>query len=98
MHTTTVKMKDGRVFARPMGTFRPVEGWFTLLGNDEKLFFKDVESAITEGERVGYIRDENGKVVAPRIEDVDEVERAREYLRDARKYKWHENIPVQEWE
>jgi len=53
MHDTLVKMKDGRVFCSPIWQFRPLEGWMTLINCDEKLYFDDMESAVTEDERLG---------------------------------------------
>lgn len=75
-------MKDGRVYHGILWMWRPEEGWFQLAAADEqnapdKFWFRDVESAVTEGQRVGVIRDEFGKVIGPKIVDEDEIERAR---------------------
>lgn len=88
MHNTKVTMKDGRVFDAPIHFFRPVEGYMTLMGHEEILYFKDMVSATTEGERISY-----GKVGTQ-----DEIQRAKKYLQDARKFNWHGTIPIQEWE
>lgn len=87
MHNTTVTMKDGRVFSSPIYIFRPCSGYLTLFHIKETLYFEDMISAITENVRPG--------------ETNDEIQRARNYLRDARKYGWHgmdKNTPKQEWE
>ena len=67
MHDTFVKMKDGRRFAAPIWSFCPREGYLTLMDGDGPLFFRDMESAVTQGERIS--RTEVG--------DQDEIERAR---------------------
>lgn len=59
-----------------------------LVGIEEKLNFKDMVSATTEGERIGH-----GKVGTQ-----DEIQRAKSYLKEARKYGWHDPLPVQDWE
>lgn len=88
MHNTTVKLKDGRILVAPLWLFKPEQGFLCLQGSDERLCFNNILSATTEGERIGY-----GKVGTQ-----DEVERAKKYLQDARKYKWHDSLPIQEWE
>lgn len=72
MHTTIVKMKDGREFRGALWTFRPLEGWFNVTeeGSPEKIYFKDCESVITLGQRIH-----------PGVtENQDEIERAKENL------------------
>jgi hypothetical protein len=57
-------------------------------------------SCVTEGERLGRTRNELGELV-PKIGDLDEIDAAKKYLADCRKYKWEgmdENSPKQEWE
>ena len=71
MHLTTVKMKDGRTFQGPIWTWRPLEGYFTIPGDaraPEKIMFDDVESAVTENQRIRV----------DLIADQDELVRARE--------------------
>ena len=68
MHDTTVKFKNGKILCAPLWYFRPVEGFFSLAGENSTLYyFRDVESMITSGERTGLNK----------IEDQDELERAR---------------------
>lgn len=70
MHNTEVKMKDGREFCGPIWKWRPSEGWFSIWSDEtapERIYFRDVESAITRGDR-------NRHGV---IGDLDELERAR---------------------
>lgn len=81
-------MKNGKTFDGYIHFFRPEQGFLTLMGNEEKLFFKDMTSAITLQER--YRQGE--------VRDQDEIERAKTYLQDARKYNWHGELPIQEWE
>lgn len=81
MHDTLVVMQDGRRFCGPMWYFRPEEGWMTVVDdrcNGEPIYFRDMASAVTYGERVGIQRDENGNAIGPEIADVDEIERARQ--------------------
>ena len=78
MHDTRIKMKDGRVFSGPLWNFRPKEGWMSIVVEDdagvpEKVYFRDVESAVTAGQRVGINEDGTAKCV-----DQDELKRARE--------------------
>ena len=82
MHTTKIKLKDGRQFEGYVRKWRPVEGYLTLGGLTEQLKFEDMESAITYDERTGVIRDEDGKIVGTKIEDVDELQRAKDYIRE----------------
>lgn len=77
-------MKDGTKWCGPLWTFRPEEGWLHLAGDPEdagpeKIYLRDIESCTTYGERVGVLRNSEGKIIGPRIEDVDELERARKY-------------------
>ena len=65
MHYTKVKMKDGTEHYSPIWKWRPKEGYFTLVSENapKKIFLRDVESAVTENERVsinqvGVDRDE----------------------------------------
>jgi hypothetical protein len=75
MHDTVVKMKDGRKFIGGIWTFKPTEGFLTLIGIDETLYFKDMESAVTYGERLSVSK----------IGDQDEIERAKKYGWDGKK-------------
>lgn len=69
MHDARVKMKDGREYFASLWSFRPTEGWFSICDNDapEKIFFRDVESAVNFGVRVHALD----------VRDVDLLERAR---------------------
>lgn len=70
MHNTIVKMKDGRVFCGPIWKWRPSEGWFSIPSDEnapEKIYFRDVRSAMTKGDR-NYGGD---------VEDRDELARAK---------------------
>ncbi len=80
MHDTLVKMKDGREFCGPIWEFNPKGGYLTLSGEDadtnsgRPIHFKDMASAITKGQRVGVV---DGRTGTPRLEDQDEIARAR---------------------
>ena len=71
MHETVVKMKDGRMFCGNLWTWRPREGWFTLVGDDagpDRIMLRDVAEAFTKEQRTA----------APGITaDRDELQRAR---------------------
>lgn len=77
MHNTRVEMKDGRVFEGPIYIFRPELGFMTLILDEthygyeipEKLYFRDMASAVTENQR--------GRHNAPGIGPEDEISRAR---------------------
>ena len=99
MAVTYIKTKDGKEHSGPIAKWRPMENWFSIFDFDElsgskKFCFDDIESAVTKGERVSIYSPLEG-------EDRDELERARKYLRDARKYGWSdftEDTPLFEWE
>ena len=81
MHDTLVKMKDGRTFCGPLWEFRPREGYLTIPSDEtapDRIYFKDIESAVTKGERVGVLYDDDGNIIGPRVEDRDLLARARE--------------------
>jgi len=75
MHDTYVVMKDGRIFCGPIRLFRPEEGYLTLILDPQhydypipdKIWLRDVESAVTKNQRV----------TISRTEDEDELERAQ---------------------
>ena len=67
MNTTHVKLKNGREFDDVIEKYRPKEGYISFYNNG-KVFFKDVESMITENDRVSINK----------ITDRDELERAIE--------------------
>jgi hypothetical protein len=69
MHPTSVKMKDGREFSNPIWSFKPEEGFMTIWDVDEKLYFKDMASAIT----IDYSPEKG-------FYNVDEIKRAEEVL------------------
>ena len=78
MHDTRVVMKDGRVFEGPIWLFRPERGFMTLVLDPshydyevpEKLYFRDMKSAVTENQRV--------RIGEAGIGDQDELKRARQ--------------------
>lgn len=72
MHDTLVVMKDGRKFCGPIWEWAPTKGYLTIVDNDvSRLYFQDMESAVTPGQRVGINTDGTTK-----IETRDEVLRA----------------------
>jgi hypothetical protein len=79
MTDALVKMKDGRTYCNPIWMWRPKEGWLSLIatgeGEPDKIWLRDVESAVEKGQRVGIeIIDGERR---PKIRDVDLLERAR---------------------
>lgn len=68
MHDTIVVMKDGTKISSPIYMWRPQEGWFSLFDHIDKIWLRDVKSAVTENQRI------NIKTIG----DQDELERARE--------------------
>jgi len=88
VHNTKVVLKDGRVFLSPIELFRPEKGFMTLFGYEEILYFKDILSATTENERIGY----------GRIGPQDELQKVFFCLEKARQFNWHGFLPKQEWE
>jgi len=67
---TVVEMKDGRCLIGPIWSWRPTEGWLSLVSDDapDRLYFRDMISAYTKNSRVGI----------DRIITRDELARARE--------------------
>lgn len=90
MHITEVVTKDGKEFSGPLWCWKPAENWFSIICGDEsrKFSFDEVESVVTKEERVskGVIKDD------------DEIDRARRYLAEGRKYGW--DVPSEKfaWE
>ena len=85
MHTTTMKTKDGRTYSGWLRQFKPEKNYFVLC--EQGFQFSEVESMVTEGDRLP-----GGK-----IGDLDELQRARDYLAQGRKLKWFD-APVMDWE
>jgi hypothetical protein len=81
MHITKLKLKDGSIVEGYIEKWKPVEGYLTLAGLDKQFKFEDMESAVTYDERTGVVRDENDKIVGVKIEDIDEIQRAKDYIR-----------------
>lgn len=83
MHVTEVELKSGEKFSGSMGFFRPFENYFTLHAGIKTMRFKfsDCNSVTTLGERLSINQ----------IGDCDEIERARKFLINGRKYKWSED-------
>jgi len=46
---TVVEMKDGRCLIGPIWSWRPTEGWLSLVSDDapDRLYFRDMISAYT---------------------------------------------------
>ena len=91
MHITRIKMKNGKILEGWIEKFRPIEGYLTFNGSNKKIMFKDMVSAVTEGERISLNK----------IGNEDELQRARDYLKSARENKWDKitpDFPKQEWE
>ena len=79
MHDTIVKLKDGRTFCGPIWEFRPKEGWFTIITENDSgcpnpIYFKDCMSAVTPNERL----------TVSKVGDEDEMLRA---IRDG--WEWY---------
>lgn len=85
MHTTIVKTKDGKDYCGYIQLYRPEYSFMTLMVGNElvKLDFNDMESAVTLGERVSINE----------IADQDEIQRAKKFLADSRKYGWRDDCP-----
>ena len=81
MHTTIVKLKDGKTYSGPMNTWRPCFNWFTLFGVDKVFSFDECESIVTPNERVSISSPLEGEIC-------DDLERARKNLEDGRKFGW----------
>lgn len=99
MHTTIVRMKDGREITGILWSFRPAEGYMTLTcsGDEDgnKLMLGDMESAVTKDERLGA---RDGRAI---IGDDDLMAKARKYMREAREHGWDDvrpDAPAQAWE
>ena len=101
MAITYIETKDGKTYSGPIKLWRPSLGWFSIdyFGDDEygieqKFYFSDIKSAITKNERTNIYS-------TPIGQDVDELERAREDLRQAREYGWGnftKETPKFDWE
>lgn len=76
MTGTRVKLWTDEEVWGPMWEWCPREGWFSLVVDEpvspRRIYLRDVVTAVTEGERVGIL-----SPGVPRIEDRDEVARAR---------------------
>lgn len=60
MHDAIVRMKDGREFCGPIWEFNPRDGYLTIpMDCDERLYFRDIESAVQTGQRThpGVVED-----------------------------------------
>lgn len=93
MHDTIVVTKDGRTFAAPIHEFSPQNGFLSLVGQDRPVVirFKDIKSAVTKEQRTSINK----------VEDRDELKRAREFMKEARQFGWFgmsKNTPLQKWE
>ena len=96
MHTTVITLKNGEKHSGNLELFRPCESYISIREWDDndkckinKYDLNDIASAFTLGERISINQ----------IGDQDEVERAREWLADGRKYGW-EGTPKEKfaWE
>jgi len=91
MHITNIKTKNGKEYSGFIMVFRPEEGWMSIVDGDclRKFNFDDLESAITNGERL----------TINKIGDCDEIERARKYMKDGRELGWfNKEITIMDWE
>ena len=93
MHTTTAILKDGTTIDGILMTFRPAQGFLTLLspGDETVIKFDDAVSITTEGERIRL----------GVIGTMDELDRARKHMRDARQFGWDgvaKDMPLMDWE
>jgi hypothetical protein len=96
MHTTKVKLKDGKEYVGAIKLWRPCFNYFYLFNIQRKFSFDECESIITPNERVNI----NSPVTG---EECDEMKRAKEDLNDGRKYGWEQDgipYPVKkfDWE
>lgn len=92
MHVTTVKTKDGKTFKGVLWTFKPEQGYMTLVGiYEHKIRFDNIVSATTEGERI----------TVNKIGTQDELGRAKKLMKEAREFNWfgmNKDTPLQDWE
>lgn len=91
MHNTVAVLKSGKKLEGVLWTFRPEDGYFTLIhGNKEsRVRFASCVSVLTEGERL----------TTRTIGTMDELQRARDYMKKARENRWLKKlVPVQAWE
>jgi hypothetical protein len=89
LHITTARLKNGQVVEGVLTFFRPTDGYLMIYG--QRINLNEAQSITTEGDRPAY-----GKV-----ENVDEIERARCYMKDARANGWEgmtPATPLQDWE
>ena len=94
MHTTIVKLKDGKTYSGPINLWRPCFNYFTLFGVDKTFSFDECESVITKGTRVDVMSPPEG-------EDLDVMWEAKKDLDMGRKYGWEEDgkpYPKEKWE
>lgn len=93
MHLTKIVTKKGKVFTGVIVEWRPSLGFMVLDDGKKtvKIRFDDMKSAVTHGERV-----------APgKTGDMDDLERARQYMRKAREHGWDglsPDSPLRKWE
>lgn len=88
MHITRIILKDGQILTGNIEKFKPEDNYIKLF-NTDNILLNDIESAVTEGERLGH----------GIIGNQDELLRAKQYMQDARKYNWHKKeLPLQDWE
>ena len=74
MHLTTIILKDGRIFSSPIEKIQYdleifEKSYIKLFDYPDMLYIKDMQSAVTEKERVSVNK----------IEDADEIKKMREY-------------------
>lgn len=91
MHITRVLTKFGATFRGYLTQFKPDKNFFLLsvAGEEKKFSFDNVLAVVTEGERLP-----GGK-----IGDLDELDRARNYLIEGRAKDWFTPAPPRmDWE
>lgn len=101
MYLTTVQTKNNKVYSGYIEQFKPELGFIKLFNYEERILLNNIKSAITHGERVGYLKDENKKIIGVDIQDVDELKRAKTLLKEAREYGrfgMNKDTPLQNWE
>ena len=97
MHFTKVITKDGREYSGPIWTWRPWLNWVEVCVDMNEMMrfsFDEIKSMVTENARVSIKSPLEG-------ETRDELERAREDLKQARANNWDNftlDTPLFDWE
>ena len=99
MHSTIVRLKDGKEYKGPLWLFRPAFNYFTIIISDDQ---QDIEKEFTFDECESVITP-NERLTKNTIGDCDEMARAKKDLDNGRKHGWTEQgkpYPIEkfEWE